>query len=250
MTYRVDAAALRWSRHKPRWLGAAVAYRIERLARRVLGTKRVLTLLLDAAWVTQRLASENAGRLWGERFANDVLALNSKLLKDWLPEDAVVVDLGCGVGRTVRMAAPHARQVIGIDRDADAIAEARAQHVPSNARFEVGDLEDGVSSDLDVALLIHVLSQIDDADQLLQRLRLVVSMLIVEVPDFASDPLNLPRLWLARRSYGENEMVQMYTCEVLGATLQRNGWLIKHSVTSGGALAVCAIASNEVAPAC
>lgn len=59
-------------------------------------------------------------------------------------KDKVVLDVGCGVGRLALLLAPRCRRVIGIDRDAQAIREARARAGAGgmqNAAFEVVDAE-------------------------------------------------------------------------------------------------------------
>jgi SAM-dependent methyltransferase len=55
-----------------------------------------------------------------------------------------VLDVGCGAGRVALALAPAARWVVGLDRDADLIAEARARAERAglaNAEFHVADVE-------------------------------------------------------------------------------------------------------------
>jgi hypothetical protein len=55
----------------------------------------------------------------------------------------------------------------------------------------------------DVGLLIHIIEHIDDPDFLLSSLQKLVNTLIVEVPDFESDSLNLVRLKLGSPYYSD-----------------------------------------------
>ncbi len=59
-------------------------------------------------------------------------------------KDATALDVGCGTGRLALALAPGCRRVIGIDRDADAILEARQRAAAlglANAEFVVADAE-------------------------------------------------------------------------------------------------------------
>ena len=74
----------------------------------------------------------------------------------------IVADLGCGRGQLglALLTAGLAREVIGLDRDARKIAEARAAAARLPARFMVGDLAAEAVPDCDTALLIDVLYQL------------------------------------------------------------------------------------------
>ncbi len=59
-------------------------------------------------------------------------------------KDKVVLDVGCGAGRLAFLLAPRCRRVIGIDRDARAIADARERAAAEglgNVEFHVVDAE-------------------------------------------------------------------------------------------------------------
>jgi SAM-dependent methyltransferase len=59
-------------------------------------------------------------------------------------KDRVVLDVGCGAGRLALALAPRCGRVIGIDRDADALVEARARARAArlgNVEFRLADAE-------------------------------------------------------------------------------------------------------------
>jgi ubiquinone/menaquinone biosynthesis C-methylase UbiE len=59
-------------------------------------------------------------------------------------DDVAVVDVGTGAGRVALALAPLCRRVVGIDRDADAIAEARQRAEVAgvqNVEFVIGDAD-------------------------------------------------------------------------------------------------------------
>ncbi|MEN0077224.1 MAG: methyltransferase domain-containing protein [Paracraurococcus sp.] len=73
-----------------------------------------------------------------------------------------VADLGCGRGQLglALLTAGLARDVVGLDRDARKIAEARAAAARLPARFTAGDLAAEAVPHCDTALLIDVLYQL------------------------------------------------------------------------------------------
>jgi len=83
---------------------------------------------------------------------------------------ATIIDVGTGRGRIALALAPLARRVVGIDRDADAIADARRQAEAAslaNAEFVVGDAEKVELSDLAAPDLIT--AHLYFADSLVER---------------------------------------------------------------------------------
>jgi SAM-dependent methyltransferase len=67
-----------------------------------------------------------------------------KLLLDEQLTEATVLDVGTGQGRIALALAPHCRHVVGIDREADVIDEARRRAAAAgltNTTFVVGDVD-------------------------------------------------------------------------------------------------------------
>lgn len=58
----------------------------------------------------------------------------------WLPSDASVIDLGCGLGYTSAWLAGLGHQVVGIDRSANALKQARAMHSEPTLTFRRANL--------------------------------------------------------------------------------------------------------------
>ena len=73
-----------------------------------------------------------------------------------------VLSLGCGIGDTELLLAPHVREVVGVDLSPAAIRQARADAARlriANARFEEGSSASGV---FDVAIAIFFLHHLSD----------------------------------------------------------------------------------------
>ncbi|MGI9068135.1 MAG: class I SAM-dependent methyltransferase [Pyrinomonadaceae bacterium] len=220
----------------------ALSYRIKRLSQELLGGRRVLRVCLNASWLLRRFAFELSCEMFGESFQKSALALSGKVLREWIPSGGSVVDIGCGTGRWCREAARHARQVVGIDYDTSSIEAARSLSPEPNIEYIVGDVtRDLADRTFDVGLLVHVIEHIDDVDSFLQSLRKLIAILIVEVPDFEADALNLVRKELDCPYYSDGDHVREYTLTILRQQLERNGWAIRYSEHRGGAILAVAI---------
>lgn len=220
----------------------ALSYRIKRLSQELLGGRRVLRFCLNASWLLRRFAFELSCEMFGESFQKSTLALSGKILREWIPSGGSVVDIGCGTGRWCREAARHARHVVGIDYDTSSIEAARSLYPEPNIEYIVGDVtRDLADRTFDVGLLVHVIEHIDDVDSLLQALRKLISILVVEVPDFEADCLNLVRKKLHCPYYSDGDHVREYTLTILRQHLERNGWAIRYSEHRGGAILAVAM---------
>lgn len=228
---------LSMKREKPRNFNISISYRLIYFAKKVFGKERVLKHCLNKSRLYGRFAFEAAGELYGAEFHNHAKALNESFLKKWIPANGSVIDIGCGVGRWCEVASKYAERVVGIDYDGNLISEARATVKAKNVEFIVGDLtEDLRKNKFDLALLIHVIEHIEDADKLLEELKKVTKTLIVEVPDFESDSLNWMRLKHNLPFYSDGDHVREYTAEMLVNQLERNGWKILEVYKNGGAV--------------
>lgn len=238
-------ADLSFPRRKKRSIVVSVAYRAFRWSRRCFGRERALRFYLDGAWLLSRFAYE----IWAELCNEDVqdvrLGLTEEFLEEWVPADACMLDVGCGTGRWCRVASGHVHRVTGIDYDAGSIERAREISPQSNVEYVIGDASMGLAEQLghrtfDVALLVHVLEHIDDVDALLTALRGVATKLLVEVPDFDADRLNIVRYAFGTRFYSDGDHVREYTASILRKQLERNGWQVASERYFRGSIVVFA----------
>lgn len=237
-----DGKGLEFARAKPRSIAGAILYRTLRHAGPVVGRSRLLRSLLEVTRVLDRIAYEIAGERLGERFHCEALALTDEVLSTTIPSGGSVIDIGCSRGRWCRVAAHHARYVLGIDVDEKALAAARKCTVEKNVEYQLLNAEDVARLDrsFDVALLIHVLEHIDEADALLRSVSRIARTLIIEVPDVESDPLN----WVRRRVdvpfYSDADHVREYSQDALLEQLTRTGWKVERIQKRGRAIVAVA----------
>jgi ubiquinone/menaquinone biosynthesis C-methylase UbiE len=177
--------------------------------------------------------------------------MTEDMLMDWVPPGGTVLDVGCGGGRWCRATARVAEKVTGIDRNEAVISAARESSPQSNLSYIVGDVSSALAGQMageffDVVLLVHVLEHIDEAGALLTALRGVAKRLVVEVPDFEGDRLNLLRYNLETRYYSDADHVREYTTEILLCQLKRNGWKVPHHQRFRGSIVAIAESDLEI----
>jgi SAM-dependent methyltransferase len=212
-------------RAKPRSLAVAAMYKLFHVGKALFGTERMTRITLNASRLFARFAFELSSERYGEAFANRSIVLSEEILARHIPGGGSVLDIGCGYGRACRMAAKFAASATGIDQNGSDIERARAETADENVEFIKGDItRDLGGQKFDLALLIHVIEHIDDADKLLQTLHNITSKIVVEVPDFESDPLNLVRFDLGLPFYSDGDHVREYTEKILTDQLSRNSW--------------------------
>ncbi len=231
--------ALSMPRAKPRSAFTSLTYRLGRAGDAILGRGRMLRFFLNGSWLLWRLAFERSGEIYNDAFHNQSKALSEEYLRQWITPDATVIDIGCGLGRWCEIAAKYATTVVGIDYSEEliAIARSRASNIEYNIEYIVGDVtRDLDGREFDLALMTHVIEHIDDPDTILKELQSVAKRLIVEVPDFESDPLNIVRLAESRPFYSDADHVREYTQAILNAQVERNGWTVLENRKMGGAV--------------
>jgi SAM-dependent methyltransferase len=108
-----------------------------------------------------------------------------------LKPDERILDIGCGNGLLAfDMAARADAQVVGLDIDADKIAEAGSRHVHPNLEFRVGDATGAaMGGSFDTVVLSNVLEHLRDRPALLKGLSetLRPARFLIRVPLFERD---------------------------------------------------------------
>lgn len=226
--------------------GVRLAYLTMRVARRLLGTRRVLRACLNLAWLSRRFAWELSTESYGDEFGTLARAVSESTFREWIPAGASVVDIGCGAGQWSALAGRYAGHVLGVDRHEPFIEGARRRVSAANVEFMVGQIpRDLAGRRFDVALLIHILEHVDEAERFLRELRATAARVIVEVPDLHADGLNPVREALHCPFYSDGDHVSEYTERSLSLQLERAGWLVRSCQTLRGALLVVADAARH-----
>lgn len=241
---------LRTARRKPRSPAMSATYRANRLAVRLFGRRRVLRFHLFWSWLFGRLALELAQDEYGHAFRDEVMGVTDEVLRTECA-GAVVVDIGCGKGRLCQRVATWAREVIGVDHDPVNLDIARRTTTAENVIYRLSDATKGLSEATgidraDVVLAVHVIEHFDDPQGFLRELLDFTNTVIVEVPDFAADPLNAARWHEEVRWYSDADHVREYTIETLTALIEGANWHIRRLDRRGGTIAAILRPGNHL----
>lgn len=232
-----DDSDLEFGRGKSRWPLFALAYRATSAAVRVAGRERTLRFLLDLAFIARRLAFEQADRLWAADSAYRLRAfslLTVDALREWIPADGSVIDVGCGAGHGSRIAAAAgAATIVGIDYSPVAIDAARRTTSDRSITYVIGDVTRSLTEQLggahfDVALLLHIIEHVERPLAFLEEVRSIASRIVIEVPDVEADYLNVARRALGAPFYADADHVREYSAATLSSQLAAGGWRLTH----------------------
>jgi SAM-dependent methyltransferase len=204
--------------------------------KRVFGVRLTLKWTLRAHWILRRISYEVAGSVFGERFQNEALGLSLEFLNDNLKKTDSVADLGCGTGRWTRACAGISAHVIGIDSNHLLIQACKDRG--DSIQFLCLDLESNLElmPKVDVVLMVHFLEHISNPLNMLTMLREKATSLIIEVPDFSSDPLNYARLWINEPFVFDMDHKREFTLIELKEMLKQAGWECAQAFQKGGTI--------------
>jgi len=117
-------------------------------------------------------------RIVPDETESGILAIHRKRYEFALPfcADREVLDAGCGVGYGSALLAESARHVVGVDRDAEAIAYARRRYARDNVEFVAGDLLDLECPDaaFDAVCSFETIEHLPDRERYLSEMRRVL----------------------------------------------------------------------------
>jgi protein-L-isoaspartate O-methyltransferase len=240
-----ETTVVRLSRAKRCHLSLLLASRSYRLARSVLPRRWMAHRFLNAAWASRRLAWEQVWYWLPAETAMESLRPESlPFVRASMPVGSKVIDLGGGRGLASVTAAQIADRVVYVDSDPANVAFAHATCAGrSNIEFIQGDalsaLED--RGPFDVGIMLHFLEHIDEPELVLKRLRAQCRRLVIEVPDFGSEPLNYIRLRENLPLFSDTDHVTEFTEDHLGvAVLVCGGWKPARTRVANGTLLVLA----------
>jgi SAM-dependent methyltransferase len=217
-----------------------VSYVVTRLLGRIIGKRCLLSFLLDLSWLSRRLAFEQSCKIVGGDTLLSCSALSKNQFEKEVTSGSSLLDIGCGSGRWVDIGIKHGVDIVGIDSDIHSITTCQAKF--PRAKFFHGTLEDYLvanpNAKFDFVLLSHLLEHIEDPELLLERITLISRHVLIEVPDFDSDPLNHIRVLFNRPFYTDNDHKYEFQIEELLYILNKVGIKVKTVLKKGGMIFV------------
>lgn len=134
---------------------------------------------IKAYWENRALSADLADAVVTHPDVSQRL-LEIDAMLDYLPDNQVILDVGCGNGFSTAVFADHARQIVGIDYSEAMIARARSKYGHlENVRFEVQDVLhlDLPAANFDVAISQRCLINLTTWQQQQQAIRNVARTL-------------------------------------------------------------------------
>jgi SAM-dependent methyltransferase len=224
-------------RAKQRLFWIRSAYLVKRISLTVLPQSFLMRFCLNTAWLSHRFAHELVSSVYGSEFHNASFGISEELLRSVIKPSDSVLDVGCGYGRWSHLCAEFAREVVGIDYDPANIAAAQ-RNAPANCRFALGDVTKDLYGTFDVAILSHLLEHIEESVGFLKLIH--ARRIVVEVPDFNSNPLNAMRETLQLPFYSDADHIREYTKESLRSDLASANWTVESIESRNGSLVAIA----------
>jgi len=225
-------------RHRLQW---RLTYLLKKGFLTILGPSRTLKLLLRVHWILRRISFEVSGLVFGDKFQNSALGLSDELLSSLIAPGDRVADLGCGTGRWSRASAQKAGAVFGIDSNPHALEQAKL--LGGGINYLALDLDTRLNEmpNVDLTLMIHFLEHIENPLTLLKGIREKSNRIVIEVPDFESDPLNYARLWTSEPFYFDSDHLREFTLSELQDLLGETGWTPINVSQKGGTILIVAV---------
>jgi SAM-dependent methyltransferase len=156
------------------------------------GKSLSLKIAVRLHWVFRHLAIALSSNQYGVHFLNSRSAIiQGRLLNLHIHEGNSVVDIACGTARFLPTILEIGKvQYLGIDSSEVHIHKNRDMF--PNSQFTIGDcLDFSIIPRCDVIIASHFIEHIDNPLNLLEQIKPLCKKLIIEVPDFYSDPINL-----------------------------------------------------------
>ena len=214
-------------------------YRGFRLLLLPFGRKLSIIIAVRLHWIFRHLAIAVSGRGYGIDFLNSRSAIiQGDFLKLYIEQGNKVVDVACGTARYY----PEISKIgevryIGIDSSPLHISRNK-QSFPDAEFVNSNCLENGVIPECDVIIASHFIEHLENPLDFLLQIKRRCNKLIIEVPDFYSDPINLVSFNLGTPWWTDRDHFREYSEDTLRALLTEAEYKTLDQKISGGTIAV------------
>jgi len=216
-------------------------YRGFRLLLLPLGRTFSVHIAIRLHWIFRHLAIAVSSNKFGVDFLNSRSAIvQGGFLEKYVLEGNSVVDVACGTARYwPAISLITDVTYLGIDSSPLHISTNLKTHL--GAQFMLANaLDSGVIPTCDVIIASHFLEHLDYPEVFLIQVRQLCGKLIIEVPDFFSDPINTVALLSNAPWWTDRDHRREFSEKNLEALLFKCGYAIVDKKLSGGTLAVVA----------
>ena len=184
----------KFARKKTRNLINSIIYKLSKF---IWANERAkFEFFANREWIFNRLALESWMTMYADKEQHPRRESMYGFICDKLPDDAEVLDIGCGFGEISGMLGKVCKSVVGIDLDRPKLQHALDHYSSDNVTFICGDALAFLSKNqqhYDVLICSHILEHLDDPSGVLRGFKDYFSYIYIEVPDFDNSHINLVR---------------------------------------------------------
>lgn len=185
---------IKLNRKKSKLFILSFCYRIHKLI--PLSNKKKFRLYLNLEWIFDRLAHEMSFKVYSPEM-HPVRTKSKDFILQKISSESVVLDLGCNLGDIAFIIAEKAKEVVGIDYNSTAIAEANRVYKRENLAFIYGEALEYLErreKKFDTLILSHILEHLDNPGEFLFKFKDYFEWIYIELPDFDKYYLNQYRV--------------------------------------------------------
>lgn len=193
-------------------------------------------------WIFRHLSIATSSHYFGVDFLNSRSAvIQGQLLERHLNESDFVVDVACGSARYLpTLKTLGVKNYLGLDSSSDHI-ERNVKLFPEVHFKLCNALEQGAVPNCDVVIASHFLEHLTEPDAFLTQISDLCKKLVIEVPDFFADPVNLVSLSLGSPWWTDRDHKREYSVESIEELLEHCGYQVIEKCLAGGTIGVVAV---------
>jgi ubiquinone/menaquinone biosynthesis C-methylase UbiE len=193
-------------------------------------------------WIFRHLSIATSSHYYGVDFLNSRSAvIQGQLLERHLNKGDFVVDVACGSARylpTLKMLG--VKNYLGLDSSSDHI-ERNIKLFPEVHFKLCNALEQGAIPGCDVVIASHFLEHLTEPDKFLSQISDLCKKLVIEVPDFFADPVNLVSFSLGSPWWTDRDHKREYSVKSIEELLEHCGYQVIEKCLAGGTIGVVAV---------
>ena len=195
-------------------------------------------------WIFRHLSIATSSHYYGVEFLNSRSAvIQGQLLERHLNKNDFVVDVACGSARYLpTLKRLGVKNYLGLDSSGDHI-ERNVTLYPESQFKLCNVLEQEAIPSCDVVIASHFLEHLTEPDEFLTQISNLCKKLVIEVPDFFADPINIVSLSLGSPWWTDRDHKREYSVKSIEELLENCGYQVVEKFLAGGTIGVVAIPS-------
>ena len=212
-----------------------------------LGKFRQASVAAHLHWIFRHLSIATSSHYFGVEFLNARSAIvQGGLIQRHIKSSDFVVDVACGSARYIPILDNlGVKKYLGID--SSSIHINRNTEIFPEWQFKLSDvMDEEVIPSCDIIIASHFLEHLESPELFLSQIRNSCKKILIEVPDFFADPINLVSLSVGAPWWTDPDHEREYSESAMEELLNRCGFKVIDKAISGATLGVVAIPIQEI----